>query len=239
MESQRAAQALAQASASLTTSYDAVGALAALLENCRHGLDVDAGGILVETGGQLELLASSSHEMAELEAYQLQVDEGPCVDAFQKGTAVQEHTIESLTERWPQFAATMVAAGFESVHATPLQIQGRTFGAMGIFRRDPLAFTPDEDVVARGFAHIASMLVLQLGEVPPEQLYRRLQNALDARVLLEQAKGVLAGAHDLSMAEAYDLLVQSARDRHQPLTAWAVQVIASAQTPREQQARQE
>lgn len=239
MEPKRAAQALAQASSSLTTSYDAVGALAALLENCRDGLDVDAGGILVETGGHLELLASSSHEMADLETYQLQVDEGPCVDAFQSGASVQADVSEPLTERWPRFAETMVAAGFESVHASPLQIQGRTFGSMGLFRRVPAAFTPDEDVVARGFADIAAMLVLQLGEVPPEQLYRRLQNALDARVLLEQAKGVLSGAHDLSMADAYDLLVQSARDRHQPLTAWAVQVIASAQTPREEQARGE
>ncbi|MET0930804.1 MAG: GAF and ANTAR domain-containing protein [Aeromicrobium sp.] len=232
MEANRAAQALAEASSSLTTSYDAVGAVAALLENCRAGLEIDAGGILVESSGRLELLASSSHEVAELETYQLHVDEGPCVEAFQTGTAVQAHGRDTLRARWPRFAETMVAAGFESVHASPLQIQGRTFGAMGLFRRTPVVFTPAEDVVARGFADIASILVLQLGEVPPEQLYRRLQNALDARVLLEQAKGVLAGAHDLSMADAYDLLVQSARDRHQPLTAWAVQVIASAQTPR-------
>lgn len=239
MEAKRAAEALARASSSLTTSYDAVGALAALLENCRQGLDVDAGGILVEASGQLELLASSSHAMADLEAYQLQVDEGPCVDAFEKGVSLQVHSTEALTSTWPRFADTMIAAGFESVHASPLQIQGRTFGAMGLFRREPSEFTPEEDVVARGFAHIAAMLVLQLGEVAPEQLYRRLQNALDARVLLEQAKGVLAGAHDLSMADAYDLLVQSARDRHQPLTAWAMQVIAGAQTPKEQRSRQE
>ncbi|MET0467799.1 MAG: GAF and ANTAR domain-containing protein [Aeromicrobium sp.] len=228
----RATQALAEASSSLTKAYDAAGGLAALLDSCRRGLDVDAGGILVEVGGRLELLASSSHQVSELETHQLDVDEGPCVESFQTGDSVQDHAADALLDRWPRFGGTMVAAGFASVLASPLEIQGRIFGAMGLFRRADAEFTSEEELVARAFADIAAILTLQLGQIPEEQAAHRLQEALDARVLLEQAKGVLAGAHGLTMADAYELLVQSAKDRHEPLTAWAVQVIASAQTPR-------
>jgi transcriptional regulator with GAF, ATPase, and Fis domain len=232
MEPMRATRALAEASSSLTRAHDAAGALAALLDSCRRGLDVDAGGILVDSGGRLELLAASSHEVSELETYQLDVDEGPCVESFQTGEPVQEHATDTLLQRWPRFGQTMLAAGFESVLASPLEIQGRVFGAMGIFRRAGTGFSAEEGLVARAFADIASILTLQLGQIPEEQAARRLQEALDGRVLLEQATGVLAGAHGLTMADAYELLVQSAKDRNEPLTAWAVQVIASAQSPR-------
>lgn len=229
MEPARAAQALAEASSSMTRQHDVAGALAALLEQCGAGLGVDASGILVDSAGRLELLASSSHEASELETHQLHAEEGPCIEAHATGTSVQAHSKESLSDRWPEFARTMLDAGFESVLASPLVFRGETFGAMGLFRRADGAFTADEGVVARAFADIATMLVVHLGEVPAEQLSDRLKNALGARVVLEQAKGVLADSHDVSMAEAYTLLVQSARDHDRPLTEWATHVIRSAQ----------
>lgn len=213
----------------MTRQHDVAGALAALLDRCAAGLGVDASGILVESFGQLELLASSSHEASELETLQLHADEGPCIEAHATGRSVQAHSAGELAARWPKFAATMLGSGFASVHAAPLVFQGSAFGAMGLFRHADAPFTNDEDQVARAFADIATMLVLFTGDIPADQLATRLKEALNGRVVLEQAKGVLADGHDVSMADAYEQLVQGARDNHQGLTAWAQQVVASAQ----------
>jgi transcriptional regulator with GAF, ATPase, and Fis domain len=232
MEAARAAQALAQASASLTRKHDIAGALAALMANCKQGLAVDAVGVLVESSGQLELLASSSHAASELEMHQLHVDQGPCIDAFTTGESTQEHSREALLARWPAFAETMLSSGFESVHATPLVWHGNTLGAMGVFRRSAAEFGADEDIVARAFADIATMLVVQLDEISPEQLTQRLKEALESKVLIEQAKGVLADDRQLSMADAYELLMSEAQDHAENLTEWARSVVGGAQDRR-------
>jgi transcriptional regulator with GAF, ATPase, and Fis domain len=233
MDIARATQALADASSSLTRTHDVVGSLSALLENCKAGLGVDAGGVLVEApSGRLELLVASSHRAAELEVHQLHVDEGPCVEAFTTRATVQEHSTDSLHERWPDFAPTMIDAGLYSVHAAPLVWHGTALGAMGLFRRSDAAFSPDEDAVARAFADIATLLVLNVGDIDTSRLADRLGQALDSRIVVEQAKGVLAEQHQVDMAEAYERLVRDAIGHGRPLTSWASEVVAEAQRPR-------
>jgi transcriptional regulator with GAF, ATPase, and Fis domain len=229
MEAGRAAQALALASASLTRPHDVAGSLAALMNNCKQGLAVDAVGILVESADGLELLASSSHAASELEMHQLHIDQGPCIEAFKTAESTEEHSSQALLDRWPEFARTMLSSGFESVHATPLVWHGKALGAMGVFRRASAEFTSDEKVVARAFADIATMLVVQLDDAHPDQLSQRVKDALESRVLIELAKGVLADAHELSMADAYELLMRGALDASQPLTDWATSVVEGAQ----------
>lgn len=233
MDITRAAQALAEASSSLTKAHDVTDALIALLESCKAGLDVEVGGILVAApSGTLELLAASSHRAAELEVHQLHVDEGPCVDAYRAGTAVQVHSSGPLVERWPAFGPTMLRAGLLAVHAAPLVWRGETFGAMGLFRQSDEAFTVEEDQMAQAFADIATMLVLHIDEVDASVLRDRLTAALSERVELERAKGVLAETHGVDMGEAYELLRRGAVERGTPLGAWASQVVADAQHPR-------
>ncbi|KQY55647.1 hypothetical protein ASD11_14120 [Aeromicrobium sp. Root495] len=232
MEPARAAQALAEASSSMTRPHDVVGALGDLLQGCLSGLAVDAAGILVDAGGHLELLASSSHEAAELETHQLHVDEGPCVEAHATATSLQAHGERELRARWPQFASTMLRSGFHSVHAAPLVLQGQGIGAMGIFRRADEPFGTEEDAVAQAFADIASMLILHTNDVGSDEMSERLRRALDGRVLVEQAKGVLADQRDVEMAEAYRLLVEGARERRLDVTTWASEVIDGAQRAR-------
>jgi hypothetical protein len=231
MEPHRAAQALAAASASMTGPDDVGGALAALLQHTRVGLDVDACGILVESAPaeRLTLLAASSHEASELEVHQAEIGEGPCVEAHAGGVAVQAGAAQAR-DRWPVFGRTMEASGFASVHASPLMLAGSPIGAMGLFRRGDAPLDVDEQALAQAFADIASMLVVHLGEVSPQRLTARLGEILSSRIAVERAKGVLAEVHGISMAEAYDLLVQRARDRGEALSAWAQHVIADAQT---------
>lgn len=231
MRPNRAAQALAEASSAMTRSHDTAGALTALLRSCQAGLDVDASGILVAQRGRLEFLASSSHRASELETHQLHLDEGPCIQAKNTGKIVQAHASGDLQHRWPDFSRTMLAAGFSSVHASPLNFQGSTVGAMGLFRRADTLFTPDEDAIAQAFADIATILLFNVDEMPNQLVAQRLQKALDSRVLIEQAKGVLADSRNVSVAEAFDLLVDTANELNQPLTDWAAHVIRHAQVP--------
>lgn len=232
MEPVRAARALADASASLTRSQDVTGAVVSLVASCRERLAVDAVGVMVEHGGRLELLAASSHEAAELEVHQLHDDEGPCVDAHRLGATVQVSSPDDLLRCWPAFGETMLRACFSSVHATPLVWRGRAFGAIGLFRRTDAAFTDDEHAVAQAFADIATMLVVHLDEVQPDELARRLDEALAGRAVVELAKGVLADQRAIGMAETYAALVWEAGDAGVPLTDWATRVVQEAHTRR-------
>jgi hypothetical protein len=230
MEPAHAAAALAHASASMTKQHDVIGSVVALLEELRFGLGVDAAGIFLGLDGHLELLASSSHRAEELEVHQLHEHEGPCFDAHVGGVPVQASTSDGLAERWPRFGPTMTRAGFHSVHAAPIAAGGTTIGAMGLLRREDAPFSPDESLVAQAFADIASMLIVHLGTSTPEDVDARVQDALWDRIVIEQAKGVLADTHDVSMPEAYDVLVRAATEQDVSLTVWAEQVVRAAQS---------
>jgi GAF domain-containing protein len=228
MDTARVAHSLAQASAAMTRMHDVIGALDCVLAACREGLDVDEGAVLVASGGHLELLASSNHRTTDLEAYQIRADEGPCLLAYRQDASVQETGPTTLRDRWPLFGEAMVAADFRSVHASPLRAQDSPIGAMGLFRRSAAPFTPEEDEVAQAFADIAATLIIHAAELSTDELTRRLQDALEARIVIEQAKGVLAESRRLSMDEAYTTLLDQSHSRGLTLGAHAVNVVSEA-----------
>ena len=228
MEPSRAADALAKASAALVGDTDIAGFLVTLLTSSTEVLQIDAAGVLIANGDRLDLLAASSHAAAELEVHQSQLVEGPCVDAHHTGRPVDAHGSD-LVARWPRFGQTMVDSGFSSVHASPLRWHGVALGAMGLFRRTDKPLTPEEETVAQAFADLATLLIVQTGKVDLQVVRQRVHEALTARIVIEQAKGVLAWTHGLAMAEAYRLLLQRAADDGTTLTATAQAVIDEAQ----------
>jgi transcriptional regulator with GAF, ATPase, and Fis domain len=230
MDASIAAHALARASATLIGGSDVPGTLAALLNGCREALDVDAAGILVETNGRLELLSASTHAAVELELHQAQLDEGPCVDAHASGEPVAVTGAADLAGRWPTFGASMVDSGFRSVHASPVRWQQSTLGAMGLFRRAATPFTADDDTFAQAFADIAASLIVSAEELTTDELTKRLERALEARIVIEQAKGVLAEQFGLDMDDAYELLVKSAADSDERLVEQSARIVREAGT---------
>jgi GAF domain-containing protein len=228
MEASRAADALARASAALVRDTDMAGFLATLLDSSADVLRSNAGGILIEDDDSLDLLAASSHAALELELHQAQLDEGPCVDAHRSGRAVSAHGTD-LPARWPRFGRTMLDAGFSSVLASPLRWHGAPLGAMGLFRRSDEPFTSEEETVAQAFADLATLLIVQSEKVDLDTVKRRVQELLTARIVIEQAKGVLAENHDVDMAEAYQLLLRRAAQDGGRLTTIAKAVVDEAQ----------
>jgi transcriptional regulator with GAF, ATPase, and Fis domain len=229
MDASIAAHALVRASATLTDGRDVPGTLAALLSGCRAALGADAAGILVENeSGRLELLSASSHLASELELHQAQLEEGPCVDAHAAGRTISVTGRRELLATWPTFGSSLLDAGFVSVHAAPLRWRRSTIGALGLFHRSAESFTAEDDTFAQAFADIAASLVVSTDELSDEQLTTRVERALSARIVIEQAKGVLAEQRGLDMAEAYDQLLRGARERSMPLAEWSALIIREA-----------
>jgi transcriptional regulator with GAF, ATPase, and Fis domain len=229
MRSRSAVQALADAAAALTEAQDVNGTLARLVRDCADVLSAQAIGVLVLDGHQqLELLSSTSHQTAELEMFQIQQDSGPCIDAIRTGQVASVLDPDELASRWPQVGAAILAAGFHTVHAFPLRWHGHILGALNVFHA--AAQTADADILALGqaFADIASIAIIQTAEdLTLEHIAQRLQRALQARTLIEQAKGVLAYRHGIDMAAAYEQLLSLVAP-DSTLTATATEVVNQA-----------
>ncbi len=230
MEAFRAADALAKASSALVSETDIAGFLASLLTSSTDVLRLDAAGILLEDDGHLDVLAASSHTAVELELHQAQLEEGPCVDAHSSGQAVNARSSD-LSKRWPRFGSTMADSGFQAVHASPLRWHGAALGAMGMFRHSDELLTPEEETVAQAFADLATLLIVQTDKVDLESVQQRVRDVLTNRIVIEQAKGVLAWNHGVDMATAYELLLRRTADDGSTLTATAQAVVDEAKHP--------
>ncbi|HEY1839216.1 MAG TPA: GAF and ANTAR domain-containing protein [Mycobacterium sp.] len=211
---------------SLLHDFDVVELLTGLTERCADLLDIEAAGfLLADPLHQLRPLAATSKEARELELFQLQADEGPCVDCYATGEPVTVADLQAVAGRWPRFVPAAVEAGFCSVHAVPMRAAGTVLGALGLFgvRRGEL--NEADLVVGQTLAHIACVAILQELPPTPATVMPQLRSALTSRVIVEQAKGFLRGMLDVSVEEAFSLLRAYARDRGQHLTDVAHQLM--------------
>lgn len=211
---------------SLLHDFDVVDLLTSLTERCASLLDIEAAGfLLADPLKQLRLLAATSKEARELELFQLQADEGPCVDCYTTGEPVTVADIRVEVDRWPRFVPAAVDAGFSSVHAVPMRAAGTVLGALGLFGIRPGKLTEADLLVGQTLAHIACVAILQ--ELPPDPatVMPQLRSALTSRVIVEQAKGFLRGSLDVSVQEAFSLMRAYAREHGQHLTDVAHQLM--------------
>ncbi|GIH03107.1 transcriptional regulator [Rhizocola hellebori] len=195
--------------------------IAELLEGTSVGL------LLTNHDGRLQFMAASSETLRLLELFQIQEQEGPCMDAFRTHCAVVNADLAAATDRWPEFAPRAVAAGFHSVHAFPLRLRQDTIGALNVFTGAAGARLSDAEVqIVQALADIAAIGLLQERAISrSEILVEQLQSALNSRIVIEQAKGVLAHARGISPHEAFELIRSYARSRNLHLTHVAHAVI--------------
>ncbi|MCL3862388.1 ANTAR domain-containing protein [Actinotalea sp. K2] len=232
-----AVAALADVTAAIVDEYDVVSCLTRLVTSCGEVLGASATGILVLAdastqaggGGRLELLAASSHAASELELYQEQVGEGPCVDVISIGAALGVAGEQPLRERWPVLGEVFVTKGLLGVHAEPLRWHGSTFGGLNLFFGSSAALSAEEQVVARAFADVASLTIMHAGVLSATAITREVQEALNGRIVIEQAKGVLAVQESVEPGRAFDLLVTRSASTGISLAGLAERVLANAQ----------
>jgi len=214
----------------LVDDYDVVDLLDRLTTACVDLLGVRAAGLLLDDqNGNLAVVASSSDEIRLLEIFQLQANEGPCLDCFRTGTAVTSADLDAERARWPRFVAAALAAGFASVAALPMRLRSQTIGALNVFHARAEPVSAKDQRLAQALADVATIGILQRRSVHRSSVMaEQLQHALNSRVVIEQAKGVLAERFTIDMDTAFEALRRYARHHNLKLTEIAQAVTRGA-----------
>ena len=211
----------------LVDDYDVVDVLGQLVDGCVRILGVTAAGLLLDDQrGHLALVACSSEETRLLEVFQLQNNEGPCLDCVRSRSIVTSSDLSRERDRWPVFAPEALSSGFHSVTAVPLRLRRETIGGLNLFSDQPVELPPLDRQLAQALADVATIAILQQRAAHRTSLLaEQLQAALNSRVTIEQAKGVLAERNEISMTAAFAVLRKHARDANLKLSFVAEEVV--------------
>ena len=217
----------------LVDDYDIADVLHQLTEHCVRLLGAAAAGLLLtDQRGSLQVLASSTERTRLLELFQLQTNEGPCLDCVRTGQPVLISDLGAEHGRWPGFAPEAIREGFHSVHAVPMRLRREVIGALNLFGTRPGALTEQDLTVVRALADTATIGILQERAIHRgEVLTAQLQNALNSRITIEQAKGVLAHAGDIEMDQAFEALRSYGRARSTRLSEIAALLVTGGLDP--------
>ncbi|WP_020658912.1 GAF and ANTAR domain-containing protein [Amycolatopsis benzoatilytica] len=217
----------------LVDDYDVADMLHRLAGYCVELLGASAAGLLLaDQRGGLQVAASSHESSRLLELLQLQTEQGPCLDAYRAGEPVQVDDLTAAVDQWPLFSPAALAEGFRSVHALPLRLRRQVIGTLNLFGRETGPLGEQQLRTARALADIATIGILQERAIRRgEQLTEQLQHALTSRVVIEQAKGVVAHAGGLAMEDAFEQLRAYSRQHNERLSEVAEAVARTELSP--------
>ncbi|MEV0664704.1 MULTISPECIES: GAF and ANTAR domain-containing protein [Actinomadura] len=228
---QRLAEVFVELADTLVLDFDLIEFLHRLAERCVELLEVRAAGILL-TGraDSLQVIAASTERTRLLELLQLQSRQGPCLDCFATGRPVRVADLTTRADRWPVFTPAALGAGYSGVLVLPMRMRERVIGAMNLFTGPSSLLATDEEAtiqeLGQAMADVATIGILRERAAREHQLLsQQLQTALDSRVILEQAKGMLAERHRISLDHAFTTLRAHARNTNRKLADLAQAVI--------------
>jgi GAF domain-containing protein len=203
----------------LVTDFDVVEFMTVLAHRCVELLGArEAGVVLADERGVLRSVASSHESARLLDLFELQNQEGPCLDCYRTGEQVRNHSLAPPDDRWPRFAAEARRLGFTTVHALPMRLRGQVIGAVNVFASDERVLTSAEVDVGQALADVATVSLLQERSLREARLLNeQLQGALNSRIVIEQAKGMLAERRNVEMDAAFESLRTYARGTNQKL----------------------
>jgi len=213
---QRIVETFVELADTMVDDFDVVEFLHRLTERCVELLDcAEAGLLLADAAGRLRVMASSSERSEALELLEAQNDEGPCFECYRLAQPVFSEDLSAEGERWPTFAPLALDKGFLSVQAVPMRVRGETVGALNLFRDERGRLAESDMPLGQGMADIAAVALLQERIVREARgVVQQLQGALTSRVVIEQAKGVLAERAGIGVEEAFARMRAHARARN-------------------------
>ncbi len=227
---ERLAQTFVELADTLVAGFDLMEFLHTLAERCVELLGVNAAGLFLADNGGLKTVAASTEQVRVIELFQLQNNEGPCIDAYRSGQVVPIRDLHQITGEWPHFAPAALEQGFAGVHAIPMRLRDQVIGALNLFSRKAVRL--DEEVAKAGQAlvDVATIGILQERASRHQELVNgQLTAALGSRVIIEQGKGILAERHHVSPDQAFELMRNYARSHNQRLTKLAAEVVLGQQ----------
>lgn len=231
----RLAETFVELADTLVADFDVVEFTHVLASRCVELLDAAAVGLmLIDQHSQLRVIACSDEQTRLLELFELEADEGPCLECFRTGIQVADHDLRNTDNRWPRFAAKAVEAGYLAVQAIPMRLRGETIGVLNLFRQRSGA--SDETLLRTGqaLADVATIGLMHERAIRHHQiLAEQLQGALNSRVVIEQAKGLLSERFNVDMPMAFVIMRKFARKANRKLSDVAQDVISGRLTARD------
>lgn len=212
----------------LVDDYDVVDLAQTLVKRSAAIFHAASVGLLLKDDrGSIEVLASTDEDARLIELMQLRAGAGPCVECLRTGESVEVHDTRLTMTRWPEFTTLALELGLLSMSSVPMRLRNESIGSLNIFRTMPGGIEPDDIAVVQAFADVATIGILHQRAVSASELVgAQLREALQSRVVIEQAKGVVSFAHDVSVDRAFDRIRDYARRTSSPLTEVARRIVA-------------
>jgi GAF domain-containing protein len=213
ISAQRLSRVFVEVADTLVADFDLIDFLHNLADHTAAVSDAASVGLmLADEDGHLHYMAASTESAKHLELFQLQHSEGPCLECFRTGQPVSIAELGTEDERWPAFTPRAYEAGVRSVHAFPMRLRDRVIGALNVFDEDPMPFRPEDIKVVQALADVATIAIIQERAISrAETVTEQLQAALNSRIVIEQAKGMIAQRHGVDVDTAFKRLRDHAR----------------------------
>jgi GAF domain-containing protein len=227
VSAERLARVFVEVADTMVDEFDLIEFLQLLADRAAGLLDGSTVGLLLaDPKGHLQFMAASDETTRLLEIFQAQGNDGPCLDAYRTGEPVVNTNLDAATPRWPRFAPQAVAVGFQAVHAFPLRLRTEVIGALGVFSTRASDLDDADVQIVQALADVAAISLLQERAISrAEVLTEQLQSALNSRIIIEQAKGAVAQAHNITVDAAFNLIRAYARRNNQRLTTIAQRTV--------------
>ncbi|MDX6433126.1 MAG: hypothetical protein QOE54_5492 [Streptosporangiaceae bacterium] len=231
-QEQQLARVFVELADTLVADFDVIDFLHLLTQRCVDLLEVDSAGILLtDQQGQLRLVAASTEQTRLLELFQLESQQGPCLECFVTGEPVLSTDLAADIQRWPVFATAARRSGFAAVHALPMRLRDHTIGTLNLFSATTGYLDEATTALGQALADVATIGILSERAARERNLLsQQLQIALNTRVIIEQAKGILAERRGLSTDQAFTILRDYARNNSRKLAEVALAVIDETPT---------
>ena len=210
----------------LPARYDLGSALSQLTESVTRVLGLSGSGVTMVEGGRLRFVTAVNEASGELELAQEEQQAGPCRDAFDSGEVVRVTDVREESARWPEFSAIATRVVVAGVAGIPMRLDDKVIGALNLYSAQPRQWCDEDIAIARVLADVATSYVVNASKLSQEeQLSAQLQEALESRVIIEQAKGITASKHSITVDQAYQLIRGHARRNNASLRVVAEAIV--------------
>jgi GAF domain-containing protein len=220
-------QTLSRFAVVLPVRYDLEAALSELTESVTAVLGLCGSGVTMAEEGHLRFVTAVSQASRELERNQEEQQAGPCREAYETGVVVRVTDVRKESARWPEFSATATRLSVAGVAGIPMRLADQIIGALNLYSPEPREWSDVDIAVAGVLADVATSYVVNASKLrQQEQLSEQLQEALESRVVIEQAKGITAYKNAVTIDQAYQLMRRHARNNNASLRLVAEAIVA-------------